>query len=268
MVVLSGWRCFILIAMALWLPVQDGAAYGLYEAGFEQRANFFSRTFDTQYQTSFHVRTIRPSGSYLLRVQRGVRFNQQGYQLELESYPVFSDRFYGYIAYAYSGSEIFPRHRGGLELFSALPLRLEGSLGMRYFDFDRGNETVLVTASLSHYISSFMITVRPFFIFSEGGSGQTWLGSIRWFVNDRMDYLLIRGAVGRSSEETLFQLGPDLVEDFLLLKSSQIGLEGHHHITKRVSGLAGLTLYRQELSFDPGTYVNNWSVRAGIHLHW
>lgn len=260
--------CILLIIM-LQAPVcRAEAADGTYQAGIEQRGNFFSRVYDAQYQSSFHIGTNRPSGSYMLRIHRGFRFDQHAYQWELESYPVLSDRFYAYAAYAYSDSEIFPLHRAGLELFSALPWRLEGSLGLRYLDFEPGTETVMITPSLSHYFSAFMITVRPFFIFSDGGSGQTWLGSFRWFFNDSGDYLLIRGAVGRSSDEMLFQVGQARVKDFLLLKSSQIGVEGRYYVTERISGLAGLTLYRQELSFDPGNYVSNWSVRAGFNLHW
>ncbi len=243
-----------------------------YEAGFQQHINVFSRTYDAQHQSSFHIGTNRFPGSWQLRLHRGSRFDQTAYQWELEGYPVLSDRLYAYVAYAFSDSKIFPRHRSGAELFSSLPLRSEGSLGLRYLNFETvangRNETVLITASLNHYFGAYMATVRPFFIFSDGGSGQTWLGSLRRFLNEEGDYVMIRGSIGRSSDEILFQVGQTVEKDFLLLKSSQIGLESRYHLTERISGNAGLTLYRQELSFDPGHFVNNWSIRAGLIVHW
>lgn len=263
------YHCFLLLLFMMAGDLcQAQASEKRYQAGVEQHGSFFSSVYDAQYQSSFHMGTKLPSGSYVLRIHRGFRFDQHAYQWELESYRILSDRFYAYVAYAYSDSEIFPRHRGGAELFSSLPFRLEGSLGMRYLYFEPGTETVMATGSLSHYISSFMITLRPFFISSNGSSGQTWLGSLRWFFNDSGDYILIRGATGRSSDEMLFQVGQIQVKDFLLLKSSQIGLESRYHITEMISGLTGLTLYRQELAFDPGRFVNNWSIRAGLELHW
>lgn len=256
------------MAVLVCYPGNITAAVNEYEAGFHQRTNVFSRVYDTQHQSSFHAGVDHSSGKYLLRIRRGVRFNQTAYQWELESYPVLSEQIYAYLAYAYSDSRIYPHHRAGAELFAALPARSEGSLGMRYFDFQTGSESVIATVSLSHYFQAYMATIRPYFVFSDNKTGQTWMGSIRRYFNDEGDYLLIRAATGRSSDQVLFQVGQTMEKSFLLLKSTQIGLEGRFKITERISGLAGLGLYRQELSFDPGTYVNNWSFRYGLNVHF
>lgn len=244
------------------------ATQRVYQFGVDQQVSFFSKAYDAQYQSALHIGTKRSTGSYTFRLHRGFRFNQYAYMWELESYPVFTNSMYAYVAYAYSNSDIFPSHRVGLELFSALPGQLEGSVGIRYIDVDSGSQTLMLTTSLSHYISAFIITVRPFFIFSDSGTGQTWLGSLRWSLNDSGNYLLIRGAVGSSSDEIIFQVAQEQVKDLLLLKSSQIGTEGRYYITKSISGLAAMTLYRQELAFDPGNFVSNWTVRAALNFHW
>ncbi|MDG5767605.1 YaiO family outer membrane beta-barrel protein [Balneolales bacterium ANBcel1] len=249
-------------------PGSSSASDTPFEAGIQHNLHVFSRVYDTQHQTSFHFGTNNSLGAYVLRLHRGNRFDQTAYQWEFESYPIISERLYAYAAYAYSDSEIFPRHRAGAELFSALPWRMEGSVGLRFLDFESADETIMITTSLSHYFDRYMATFRPYFIFSDGGSGQTWQGSIRRFINDEGDYLMIRAAIGRSSDETIFQIGQAEQRDVLLLKSAQIGAEGRYPIIRNLSGVAAITLYRQELSFDPGNYVNNWSFRAGITGHF
>lgn len=260
---------FIASPKTTWATGAENPQSGYrYEAGYSQQIHFFSRVYETQYQGSWHLGFRHAAGTYLFRLNRAHRFEQTGWQWEFESYPVLTDRVYSYVSYAYSDAKIYPQHRAGIEFFSALPHRMEGSLGMRFFDFDNGNQTWIVTPSLGHYYGPFLFLVRPYFIFSNKRSGQTWTGSARWFLNDTGDYLMIRGALGRSSDEVLFQVGEAAVKDFLLLRSSQAGAEGLYSVTRQLSVRASVDLYRQELSFDPGSFVRNWTFRLGLEAHF
>ncbi len=110
-----------LIIICCVCPLKSIASDFNYEINIRQQTGVFSRIYDIQHQTGLHFAINQPYGKYMIRMQRGVRFEQTGYQWEFESYPVLSDRFYSYISYAWSESEIFAHHRAGAELYASLP---------------------------------------------------------------------------------------------------------------------------------------------------
>lgn len=236
-----------------------------YEVGIHQQTDLFSDFFDTQQKTSLHLGTTRSFGSYSLRLNRANRFSETGYQTEIEAYPDFGKGYYGYWTYAYSGSSIFSRHRLGVELYSPLPYRSEGSAGLRFLNFGTGAESWIATLSLSHYWHSFLFTVRPYFIFSDEGSGQTYAGLIRYFLNDKNDYLGLRFGGGVATDQDLNQLREGVQEEeLLLLKSFQAGLESRYHLTNRLYARLEARVNQQELSFEPGNFVSNWRFIYGL----
>lgn len=258
----------LLFFLMLSFQVTSQASDFKYEVGLKQQTGFFSRIYDTQHQTGFHIATNRSHGKYMLRMRRGVRFNQTAYQWEMENYPIISDRMYGYIAYAWSNSIIFSEHRAGAEIFSSIPFRSEVSLGMRYMSFKNAPESWILTGSLSHYLHSWLFTVRPYLVFSEDRTGRTITASVRYILNDTGDYIMLRGSRGVSPDQVLFQLGEEQYADVLLLESLQAGLESRYRISERITGQGSIDLYRQELSFDPGNHVLNWVFRFGATYHF
>jgi len=254
--------CSVLLA-ALFLAPQSSAQ--TFEAGLQQRADIFSEVFDPQYHTSFHLAADHKRAKSFVRLNFANRFNQTGIQWEADTYPVFGNGFYGYLNYGYSNASIFPEHRGGAELYFPLPKRSEGSAGMRVLNFRTGTTSWLATASLSHYWRSYLFTIRPYFVFTDSGSGQTYIGSARYFLNDQSDYINLTLGAGLSSDRFVLQLGDgELTDDLLLLRSYQAEIELNHHITSWLSGLVKLGVNRQERTFDPDSFLTNTTVTAGL----
>lgn len=254
--------CMIFFEVRMAIGQSSGAVY---YAGIEHRTDLFSELFDPQHITGVHVGTQREEGTFLLRFNSARRFGQTGLQVEAEAYPIIGDGYYAYLNYGYSGSSILPVRRAAGELYIPWPQRSEISVGLRYLRFDSDDQAVLATGSFNHYIRSFLVTLRPYFIFSDNRNGQTLTGSVRYFLNDRNDYILIRGGAGRSYDTVLFQLGgTGIGEDLLLLRSAQAGGELRHHLGCRVLGTISFDYIRQELIFDPGNFVTNYSVSASL----
>ncbi len=259
---------FIIMIFFSRSPVQSNPSEYNFEIGLNQHTGVFSRIFDTQHQTGLYVATNQSFGKYMIRLRRGFRFEQTAYQWEFESYPIFSDQYYGYLIYAWSDSEIFSQHRAGAELFTTLPFRNEGSLGFRYMNFQNGSQSWIYTGSLNHYYASFLFIFRPYFVYSDGRSGQTFTGSVRHYFNDAGDYVLVRGGKGVSPDQTLMQLGERPEKDILLLRSLQGGIESRNHLTNRIVGQLSIDVFQQELAFDPGSYVINWLFQYGLIYHF
>lgn len=246
------------------VSAQSGTEY--FEVGIQHRTDVFSKFYDPQYITGIHAGIQRSHGKYMLRVNAANRFEQTGVQVEAEAYPRFGKGFYSYLNYAYSGSSVLPVRRGAAELYIPLrSIRSELSLGGRYLLFDSDDDTYIATGSINHYFGSFLLTFRPFFIFSGSNHGQTYTGSLRYFLNDRGDYFLIRGGAGLSSDRLLFQLGgTGIGEGLLLLESTQIGAEFRHHLDSKIIGTLGVYMNRQELMFDPDNFVRNGALFAAV----
>ncbi len=82
-------------------------------------------------------------------------------QYELDFYPKFSEKIYGYLNYGYSDDVIYPKHRAGAELYLNLPKAIEVSAGMRYLAFSSGSTTIL-TGSFGLYRGNYYFSLRPY----------------------------------------------------------------------------------------------------------
>jgi YaiO family outer membrane protein len=266
----------LLLPLVLFLCLQSRHAEALAEtprswtAGVWQQIDFFnSDLYDPQYQTTISLTRVIRRSTYSVRATQGYRFGQTGTQFVFETYPVFNDRFYGFAEYAWSGSDIFPTHRLGAEVFAALPRRFEASLGFRYFDFSGEVRTLLLTGSLSYYYRQYLFTVRPFISFSDPGSGGTLLLTARRFFGERGNSLTLMAGIGNTTDRAFFQLGGgEVLENLIFLNHQQLMLMGEYHLTRRwyLNGQAGIK--RQELSFDSGNYVLNFTLLAGVNYRF
>ena len=95
----------------------------------------FDVVYDAMIYGGLEYTRITDAGKLIPRINYANRFNTHGLQYEMDFYPELSKLFYAYLNYGYSDSEIFPRHRIGVELYSNLPNAMEGSIGLRYLDF-------------------------------------------------------------------------------------------------------------------------------------
>jgi len=247
-------------------PVQSQSETNpIWTAGISQQIDFFSDVYDEQFITQFTLISEFDRSTWIANINRGFRFDQWGTQFELETYPKFGEHYYGHFMYAWSPDDIFPVHRAGAEIFRALPYRSEASVGIRYLDFRGDAQSWILTGSLTHYWEQYMFTLRPYFTFTDSGSGQTITLLARRFFDSERSYIQLLGGFGTTTEDILLQLGDGVIlSDNLLLKSQQLIFTSHYYLTGRwhLRGEAGII--RQELRFDPGTYVNNYRIKAGI----
>lgn len=235
------------------------------DVGVHQRIDLFSRIFDPQYQTSFHALTSQNRATYIVRLNHARKFNLKGNQWETEIYPTINSKTYAYLGYAWSGDQIFPNYRYGVELFRAWPRDSEISLGMRYLNFTTGSETYIITASASHYYEAWLFSIRPFLILSDSGRGQSLIASARYFLSDYGDHIIFRAGIGVSPDSrTVFIDDGIFDEQQLLLQSMNLGAEFQYNILDDLTGRISLDWHRRELSFDTGNFVGNWSIVGGL----
>lgn len=230
----------------------------------DQQTDIFSTVYAPQHATTFTTGFRNSRGPSSISIRSLNRFNETDIQWEANAYPSFGKWFYSYLNLAYSTANFLPEFRGAAELFIPWPKRFEFSAGIRYLRFNLLATTKIRTFSVSYHAGPFLFTVRPYFIYSGENSGETYTGSVRYFLNEKNDYVLFRTGFGQSHDQLLFQLGGNLGEELLLLESKQFGVETRQHISNSIAITAGLDLNIQELSFQPNTFVSNWSFKGGL----
>lgn len=234
--------------------------------GIQQSIDFFSRIFNPAHYTSLQMSTVRGWGSLTVRANYANRFNIDGLQGEIESYPKIAKGFYGYLNYGYSNSVLFPQHRGGAELFARLPYHLEGSVGLRYLHFTNSGNVTSYTASLGLYAGNYWLSLRGFVTPSdETETTGAGIFNIRRYFNNPDTYLNLLGSVGFSPDINRIQSGAGLTTDVIyILRAQRLGMMGQKLMSKDFILSGGFEVTRQELIFETGTYMNILTVSAGV----
>lgn len=206
-------------------------------------------------------------GKVIPRVNYANRFDTPGFQYELDFYPIISKRFYSYLNYGYSESDIFPNHRVGAELYANLPNAKEASLGIRYLDF-LNNQTTILTGSFGLYKGNYYFSLRPYIIPNQDGNmGISGSLTARKYLKIKADYLGFILNMGFIPE--LRQLTANntlLAETLYFIDSQQLFME-YQFSGKNPSNLykAQLGITHQELVFEPGRFF--WALTAGLKYH-
>lgn len=140
--------------------------------------------------------------SFLGRFNYGRRFDQLGWQGEVEAYPRLSPKVYAYTAVGFSpGAPVFPRWRSGASLFVNLPGAWEVEGGVRYLRFDR--DVWLLSAGLGKYLGNWFIQSRGFFsLNNRQGFDQSYLLTARYYLPSGTNYLWLQAGTGISPDET------------------------------------------------------------------
>lgn len=228
------------------------------------RLEAFDQYYDPMMYTSLEYQRSTEFGKVVPRLRYSNRFDIHGLQYELDLYPRFSKTFHGYLNYGYSDSELFPGHKGALELYANLPKALEASLGARYLAFPESGATLL-TGSFGMYRGNYYLSFRPYFVMlgnrKPGGSGNI---QVRKYLSDALNYLGLYVSYGYSPELRQLQSGTVLVaETLLFLESQQMMFEyqfstggGQHLYT------ANLGVSRQEYILEPDSFF--WMISGGL----
>ena len=208
-----------------------------------------------------------PLGKLIPRINYANRFDIHGLQYEMDMYPKLSDRFYGYLNYGFSESEIFPTHRMGAEIYATIPKSMEASVGIRYLDFLE-EKTVIYTGSYGLYTGNYYFSLRPYLIPDpEGSMGVSGALTARRYLSQKDNYIgLIVNAGFIPELRQLIANNNLLAETLFFIESQQLMLEYQFH-SKNLSNLykASLGVTHKELVFEPGRFF--WAITAGIKYH-
>ena len=224
----------------------------------------FDIAYDPMIYSSLEYKRETKLGSIIPRVNFSNRFETNGIQYELDTYPKFSKNFYAYTNYAFSNSSIYPNHRAGLEFYANLPKSLEVSAGLRYLDF-KDTKANIITGSVGLYRGNYYFSLRPYLTSGDDnplGVSGTILG--RKYLKDGDNYLGLLAGYGFTPDLNQLRDGDELLAETLLyLESMHLRME-YQFSGKQQPQLyrAHLGIARQELAFDSGNFY--WSLSAGF----
>ena len=207
------------------------------------------------------------AGKIIPKVNYANRFDTHGLQYEMDFYPELSKMFYGYLNYGFSDSDIFPKHRLGVELYANLPKSMEASLGMRYLDFLE-EQTTILTASYGLYKGNYFTSLRGYLTPTENGSpGLSGTITGRKYLKSKDQYLGFLLSIGFIPELRQLTANNTLLAETLFFVESQQLLLEYQFPGNNLANLfkAQLGLTHQELVFEPGNFF--WAITGGFKYH-
>ncbi len=223
--------------------------------------------FDPMYYASLEYKRETKYGSIIPRVNYSNRFNINGTQYEIDAYPKFSEKFYGYLNYGYSKAKTYPSHKMAAEVYTNFSKAFEASLGYKFMDFTSIKANIF-TGSFGLYKGNYYASLRPYVTLSSqnqfGGSGNVL---VRKYLKHEENYLGVSLGIGYSPElQQLIDGDTVLAETQLFIESQRLRIE-YQFSNKSKTNLyqTNLGFTRQELAFSPGKFM--WSVSAGIIYH-
>jgi YaiO family outer membrane protein len=224
----------------------------------------FSEVYDSWHSGYLQLSGATSIGTWITRVNTANRFDETGFQPEIDFYPEFGDGWYGYLNIGYSPSNIYPEFRYGAELYTSLPANLEISAGARHLRYPHDNITFF-TGSLTGYFGNWMLTARPYFTPSDIGVSRSFNFFFRRYLADADNYITLRGGFGFSPEERTFQTGLD---EIFLTESRFIGIEAQKSFTNRVLGFIIFDFSRQEFLFNPDNFYSRYSIQTRLEYRF
>lgn len=228
------------------------------------RLEAFDQYYDPMLYTGLEYQRKTKYGKIIPRLNYSNRFGEDAIQYDLDLYPNISNTFYAYMNYGYSDSELYPNHKGALEVYANLPKAMETSLGARYLDF-RTVQATLLTASVGLYRGNYYMSIRPY-LSIVGGRGPVGSGSmtVRKYLTNNFNYLGLTASFGYSPElRQLFNGGVLQAESVLFLESQQLFFEYQFGPGKgRHLYLAQFGVGRQEYLLESGSFF--WVVSGGF----
>lgn len=229
-------------------------------------AKVFSSTFKPMYSQTVGMEMTGRMGRLIPAVQFDQRFDQEGIQYQLDAYPRFSKKFYGYLSYAYSKAGIFPEHRGGGELFYNSESGWEASAGARYYQF-LDDDALVYTGSAGKYSGNYYLALRTFVTPKNGQPAISGLFTARKYYRDALTYLGFSAGYGFSTELQQLRDGQELLaETLFFVATQQAGVEYQWHNAKSSAWKASLRAVRQEFAFNPGAYFLSFNVGLEYRL--
>lgn len=231
---------------------------------FNSSFTVFDQTYDPMIFSSISMKRETPYGSIIPTLNFSNRLGINGLQYNLDLYPKLTKGLYAYLNYAYSNSEIYPKHRAGGDIYVNLKSGLEFSGGGRFINFAT-RDVKVITNSIGYYLGNYYFSLRSYVTPVPDqvtrASGNLLL---RKYFKDAENYLGLNFGYGFSPELRQFTSGDQLLEETLLYIESQRFSCEYQFTSKNNlnSYLTNIGVMRQELIFAPGSYF--WSFSAGL----
>jgi YaiO family outer membrane protein len=233
--------------------------------GVSYSADRFSDTYGPMNAAFLQLSRRTDYGTLFARLNYAARFGLSGIQIETDLYPRLANGVYAYLNYGYSASDLFPRHRGGAELYTKLPSSLEASIGLRSLYFGPASSVTIYTGSLGLYFGSYWISARPYFIPGDAGLTKSASLTLRKYFGDAENFVSLKAGVGFSADERVVQSTTGFSgKDIFYLKSQTVGAGWQQSLSTYILFVATLDVTNQEISFNPGNYTTMYSLALGL----
>lgn len=186
-------------ARSLLNGIKDQVRKNKVEVGYDY--TYFDKRFDQPWHmASISYARQTPLGSVIGRVNYANKFGENGVQGEVEAYPRFSNTFYSYVGFGFSGNDVFPRYRGGFSLYANLPKSFEAELGFRYLYFS--SSTWIYTASIGKYYRNFWFNFRTYLTPGEEGNlSRSFNLTTRYYTAGADDFFTFGIGTGISPDD-------------------------------------------------------------------
>lgn len=229
--------------------------------GFTYNIDLYSEVFDPmQYYTLDYSRETK-YGSIIAKVNFNRRFQDNGFQFEVDMYPRIMEGLYAYVNVGFSDSYLFPKFRFGAELYKSLPHSLEASLGIRTLKYS--STTNIFTGSVGWYTGNSYFSLRPYVTPGDTGTSISGALTYRLYRSDADNYFGVSASLGYSPDDYEQFNDGTTAKDKVTFESQRIKF-GYYFTSdnnKNAWGAqAGIT--HQEISFDEGNFF--WIYSIGV----
>jgi YaiO family outer membrane protein len=159
-------------------------------------------------------------GTVVGRFNYAKRFDNNGYQVEVDAYPGLREGLYTYLNYGYSDTALFPKHRVGLELFSNAGKGFELSAGFRYLHF--ADDVWIYTGTAGKYFGNYFASVRPFVTPGRTGTSlsSTWM--LRRYFSGSDSYLGLSVGGGSAPDDALSTVDLERLNSFRIAATGSL----------------------------------------------
>lgn len=214
----------------------------------EHTYEFFRRPYIRRWHvTSLQYHNEAKWGTFIAKANAGQLipaggelFNPGAMQYEADIYPLLGKGFYAYLNYGHSDGTLFPKDRGGLELFKTFRNGFEISAGARYLYFNMDEEAFVFTGTLTKYLRSLWFSFRPYYAFvNENYRDQSYFIFFRKYSSP---YSYFGGMAGYGISPDLIPASSGIYENHSL-DSYQFRIDvqqrlGKHFLFRSLTGYA------------------------------
>ncbi len=215
--------------------------------------------------SNLSYRHLIPSlGSVIPRINYTNREGAGGIQYDLDFYPRFLKRFYAYLNYGYSNSEVYPNHKAGADIYVNLPKGIEFSGGGRYIKTNT-QDIIAVTNSAGYYTGNYYFSLRSYI--TPRPNGLTRFSAnllIRKYGKDAENFMGVTIGMGVSPGLRQFIVDNELLAETIFYTESQRIDFGYQFTGKKHDNGCRINVgvRRQEVAFESGNFF--WAFTTGV----